>query len=74
MVVCRFFEQGNCKYGGPIGIYVRIMLVMRLKILVDRCKFEHPRARNASGNSRNPFGAVQNRGSGTRSGSPSQGN
>lgn len=47
MVVCTFYQQNRCRFGGMTSPAV---LSAKLITLIDRCKYEHP-GRSGSGNS-----------------------
>lgn len=46
MVVCTYFQQGRCKFGGTVLPGISDPLRYRLRRVTDlhpdRCKFEHP--------------------------------
>ncbi|KAJ5820076.1 hypothetical protein N7474_005667 [Penicillium riverlandense] len=54
MVVCTYFQQGRCKFG---GMFSRVQIKQGANHASDRCKFEHP-GRQTTGSSGNRFGAL----------------
>jgi len=42
MAVCKFFLQGNCRFGGEQNYSIYLLTIL-ISARVDNCKFEHPR-------------------------------
>lgn len=57
MVVCSFYQQGRCKFGGKLFLRTCNAPEIVADLESDRCRYEHP-GRASTGASGNRFGAL----------------
>jgi hypothetical protein len=57
MVVCKFWQQGSCRFGGKKETH-SLLKIPKLISSVENCRFEHPGGRSIPNGNR--FSALQN--------------